>query len=113
MIYREIVHTCSNSEVARAAVKSIGGDFARDFVAEASRRELPSGVLAARLVREFADKADEVELQSVVAATHGSDQPILSGLRYILERGVRDNARKGGGNKTPPAWMIAAARSAA
>jgi hypothetical protein len=113
MIYREIVHTCSNSEVARAAVKSIGGDFARDFVAEASRRALPSGVLAARLVREFADKADEVELQSVVAATHGSDQPILSGLRYILERGVRDNARKAGGNKTPPAWMIAAARSAA
>ena len=25
MIYREIVHTCTNSEVARAAVKSIGG----------------------------------------------------------------------------------------
>lgn len=112
MIYREIVHTCSNTEVARAAVKSIGGDFAREFVAEATRRELPSGVLAARLVREFADKADEVELQSVVAATHGSDQPILSGLRYILERGVRDYVHKGGA-KTPPAWMIAAARSAA
>ena len=113
MIYREIVHTCSNTEVARAAVKSIGGDFAREFVAEATRRELPSGVLAARLVREFADKADEVELQSVVAATHGSDQPILSGLRYILERGVRDCAHKGGGKRTPPAWMIAAALSAA
>ena len=112
MIYREIVHTCSNSEVARAAVKSIGGDFARDFAAEASRREVPSGVLAARLVREFADKADEVELQRVVAATQGSDQPILSGLRYILERGVRDDPRKGGA-KTPPAWMIAATRSAA
>jgi len=113
MIYREIVHTCSNSEVARAAVKSIGGDFARDFAAEASRRELPSGVWAASLVREFADKADEVELQSVVAATHGSDQPILSGLRYILERGVRDSARKGSANRTPPAWMISATRSAA
>jgi hypothetical protein len=112
MIYREIVHTCTNSEVARAAVKSIGGDFARDFVAEASRRELPSGVLAARMVREFADKTDEVELQSVVAATHGSDQPILSGLRYILERGVRGDKPKGA-NRTPPAWMIAATRSAA
>ena len=71
MIYREIVHTCSNTEVARAAVKSIGGEFAREFAADASRRELPSGVWAARLVREFADTADEVELQSVVAATHG------------------------------------------
>ncbi len=112
MIYREIVHTCSNSKVAHAAVKSIGGDFAREFAADASQRKLPSGVWAARLVREFADKADEVELQGVVAATHGSDQPILSGLRYILERGVRDNSRKGGA-KAPPAWMIAAARSAA
>jgi hypothetical protein len=72
MIYREIVHTCSNAEVARAAVKSIGGDFAREFAADASRRQLPSGVWAARLVREFAEKADEVELQGVVAATHGS-----------------------------------------
>src|SRR5271156_6885970 len=96
MIYREIVHTCSNTEVARAAVKSIGGDFARDFVAEASRRELPSGVLAARLVREFADKADEVELQSVVAATHGSDQPILTGLPYLHEGGGADHVHQNG-----------------
>ena len=31
MIYREIVHTCSNSEVAGAAVDSIGGDFAKSL----------------------------------------------------------------------------------
>ena len=88
MIYREIVHTCSNSEVARAAVDSIGGEFARRFAADASQRELSSGAWAARLVREFADRADEVELHRVTAATHGSDQPILTGLRYILERSV-------------------------
>jgi hypothetical protein len=113
MLYREIVHTCSNSEVARAAVKSIGGDFAREFAADASQRQLSSGVWAANLVKQFADKADEVELQGVIAAAHGSDQPILSGLRYILERGVRENPRKVGAGKTPPAWLIAAARSAA
>jgi hypothetical protein len=111
MIYREIVRTCSNSEVARAAVKSIGGEFARDFAQEASRRELPSGVWAARLVREFADKADEVELQGVLAATHRSQQPVLSGLRYILERGVRVSSQKGG-EYMPPAWMIQASRPA-
>ena len=112
MTYREIVHTCSNAEVARAAVKSIGGDFAREFAADASRRQLPSGVWAARLVRQFAEQADEVQLQGVVAATHGSDQPILSGLRYILERGVRESPRNCGGGMTPPAWMIAACQPA-
>ena len=31
MIVHEIVLTCSNPHVARAAVASIGGDFAREF----------------------------------------------------------------------------------
>jgi hypothetical protein len=100
MIYREIVHTCSNSEVARAAVDSIGGEFARCFSAAASQRDLSSGAWAARLVREFADKADEVEWHRVSAAAYGADQPILGGLRYILERGAK--------NAGPTAWMIAA-----
>ena len=109
MIYREIVHTCSNSDVARAAIRSIGGEFAVRFAADASRREMSSGALAARMVREFAEKADEVEWHRVNAAARGADQPILSGLRYILERG----GREGDANPTPPAWMIAARRSAA
>jgi hypothetical protein len=108
MIYREIVHTCSNSYVARAAVDSIGGEFARRFAADASRRSLSSGAWAARLVREFADKADEVEWRRVHAAADGADQPILSGLRYILERSARER-----GDEAPPAWMIAARQSAA
>lgn len=109
MIYREIVHTCSNSNVARAAIRSIGGEFATRFAADASRREMSSGVWAARLVREFAEKADEVEWHRVNAVAKGADQPILSGLRYILERGVGEGAS----NPTPPAWLIAARRSAA
>ncbi len=109
MVYREIVHTCSNSNVARAAVDSIGGEFARGFAADAARRALSSGVWASRLVREFADRADEIEWQRVVAAAHGSDHPILTGLRYILERGVHETRR----DNAPPAWMIEASRPAA
>ena len=103
MIYREIVHTCSNSEVARAAVDSIGGEFAKRFAADASLRDLTSGAWAAKLVQDFAHRADEVEWHRVVSATHGSDQPILTGLRYILEHGAGKAA-----TSTPPAWMIAA-----
>jgi len=100
MIYREIVHTCSNSYVADAAVISLGGEIARAVSDDANRHAMSRGDYAARLVREFARKADEGEQRRVTAAARGSQQPILSGLRYILERSV--------GSETLPAWMIAA-----
>ncbi len=105
MIYREIVHTCSNINVANAAVASIGGQFATDFAEDANRREMSRGAFAAHLVREFASCADEREWRRLAVATRGSDYPILSGLRYILDRARRDSA--------PPAWMIAATLSPA
>jgi hypothetical protein len=109
---REIVRTCSNPHVARAALASIGGEFARRFAVDASRRDLPSGVLAARFVRAFADNADDEDWRRVAAATRGADQPILSGLLYILDRGLgteTDAAGRSPGN-TPPAWAICASR---
>jgi hypothetical protein len=89
MIYREIVHTCSNSYVADAAVISIGGEIARAVADDANRHAMSRGAYAAKLVREFASRADDGERGRVAAAAFRSEQPILSGLRYILERGVR------------------------
>jgi hypothetical protein len=88
MIVREIITTCSNPHVARAAVSSIGGDFARRFSRDAADRNLSSGLLASRLVRHFAKLADDSDWESVSEATRGADMPILSGLRCILERGL-------------------------
>jgi len=111
MVYREIVHTCSNSNVARAAVASIGGDFARRFAVEASRCDMPPGAFAAKLVKEFAQSADEVELNRLTEAAEREDLPLLGGLRYILERGVaRRDVRRARRDASPPAWMIEAAR---
>lgn len=109
---REIVRTCTNAHVARAALASIGGEFAERFTADASRRDLPSGVLAARLVREFAIHAADDDRRSVDAVTRGADQPVLVGLRYILARGlgVGQAAAAGAGEDMPPAWAICAAR---
>jgi hypothetical protein len=87
VIVREIVLTCSNPHVARAAVASIGGDFARRFSRDAAKRNLTSGVFAAGLVRRFSRQAGHGDWEGVGEATRGVDQPILSGLRYILERG--------------------------
>ena len=90
MIVREIVITCSNPDVARAAIASIGGDFAQRFSRDAESRNLSSGRLASRLVRGFAKHADESAWKGVGDATQGADMPILSGLRYILERSLED-----------------------
>ena len=109
---REIGRTCSNPHVARAALVSIGGEFARRFAADASRCDLPSGVLAARFVSAFAENADDEDWRRVAAATRGADQPILSGLRYILDRGLSAETNAAGcapGN-TSPAWAICASR---
>jgi hypothetical protein len=88
MIAHEIVVTCSNPYVARAAVASIGGDFARQFSREAALRELSSGMLASRLVSAFARMAKDSDWDKVADAIRGADTPILTGLRHILERGL-------------------------
>jgi len=89
MILREIVHTCSNAHVARAALASIGGDFAAHFAARASRKNMSAGMLAAHMVKEFSIKAADEEWGGVDEAVRGADQPILSGLRYILSQDLR------------------------
>ena len=88
MIVREIVRTCSNPHVARAAVVSIGGEFARRFSNNAAKRNLPSGHFAAGIVRRFSRQAGASDWRRVDEAIRGADQPILSGLKYILEHGV-------------------------
>jgi hypothetical protein len=88
VIVREILRTCSNPHVARAAVASIGGDFARRVSRDAEKRNLTSGIFAAGVVRRFSRAADARDWEGVNQATRGADQPILSGLRYILEHGA-------------------------
>ena len=106
MIVHEIVVTCSNPHIARAAVASIGGEFARQFSRDAASRQLSSGLLASRLVRHFARRAEDSDWEGLGEATRGSELPILSGLRYILERGLEI----GGDDKQPEEAPWAAAR---
>ena len=84
MILKEIVRTCSNANVAGAALSSIGGEFAENFAAHASHSNFSPGMLAALIVKQFAETASVEEMADVHAAAHGTDQPLLSGLRHIL-----------------------------
>lgn len=93
MITREIVSTCSNPHIARAAIDSIGGDFAGWITAEAERRNLSSGLLAAKLVSDFGHGARDRDWQGLGEAIRGADMPILCGLQYIVEQGATAKER--------------------
>jgi len=86
MLAREIIRTCSNAHVAYAALVSIGGEFAAEVAGKALETNRSIGVFVAEVVKDFSHEADDDEWDGVDEAGRGADQPILSGLRYILGR---------------------------
>jgi hypothetical protein len=81
----EIIHTCSNEKVAQAAVASLGFDFARRVRIEAENHGATTGAFVAKLVREFGKSVDPDECLALDRMIKKADQPILCGLRLILE----------------------------
>ncbi|MDR3408337.1 MAG: hypothetical protein P4L68_07555 [Methylovirgula sp.] len=88
----EIVHTCSNEHVARAAVASIGVSFASRVRFVADLLGVSVGVFTAQTVRTFGEEASAGARREVVRAMVRSDQPILRGLEAILERELEDSS---------------------
>jgi len=84
----EIVHSCSNRHVAYAALSSIGGDFAKLVVARATLSSLAPGLFVAATVKEFSRRAEDYEWDGLEDAMRGADQPVLTGLRHILDRSM-------------------------
>jgi hypothetical protein len=84
----EIIHTCSHEKVARAAVASMGSNFASRVEVTAGANGLSIGAFAARAVREFDKIGGEQEKQALRQAMNGSDHPILAGLAHILEPAI-------------------------
>jgi hypothetical protein len=85
----EIVHTCSNEQVAQAAVASLGFAFATRVWTQAEGQGVTMGAFAARVVHEFGKSADAGERRAVHSVMDKADQPILVGLRFILEGRLR------------------------
>jgi hypothetical protein len=94
MITDEIIHTCLNIHVARAALASIGGDLAARVDARAKRANVTSGAVVARMVKDFSRSAGDDEWDGLDEAARGADQPILSGLGYILGAALSKDAER-------------------
>lgn len=92
----DLINSCAHGAVARAALGSIGPAFA-DRVCVAARRSGAddAGAFAAKSVRAFAREADAAELRRLAGAMEGKDQPVLEGLRFILDRAIARDAGHG------------------
>jgi hypothetical protein len=85
MLVAELVKSCSNPNVADAALASIGPDFRRQVERAAIRAGMDAGRFAARCVEEFGREGNGLRRAAVIRAMERQDMPLLSGLRRILE----------------------------
>jgi hypothetical protein len=87
----EILHTCSNEKIAQAAVLSLGFDFASRVRSAAEGHGITTGVLVAGIIRDFGKTADADDRRLVTRTMEKTDQPLLVGLRFIVDAYLRAN----------------------
>lgn len=92
MLVTDLIHSCSNEMVAQAALMSIGGRFAERVRIAAQEKGLSVGRFVAAVVRDFARKADENVREALRERIIGDDQPLLTGLRALIEPALQDSA---------------------
>ena len=85
MLMDDIFHSCSHEKVAQAAVACIGGAFADRVRHAAADHGLTPGAFAAKAVRRFDRTASGDARDILRRALRGTDQPVLQGLRLIVE----------------------------
>lgn len=97
----DLIHSCSNAYVARAALASIGSGYLERVEAMTPDADLSAGAFAARAVRRFARDAGERDFAELADAVAGSEQPVLAGLRFIVERAFASARYAGAAGESP------------
>jgi hypothetical protein len=92
MLIADLIHSCSNEKVAQAAVACIGGHFADRVRRVAGRNGLNVGRFVAIVVRNFACRANDEARAALSTKVAGADQPLLNGLRHVVEPALEDSA---------------------
>ncbi len=108
MVIADMIHSCSNAHVAKAAVSCIGGVFAERVAAAARERGMELGGFVAVLVLDFGRAADGEAMKTLSRKIAGADQPILQGLAHLLEPSLGAEERAGpeaGGPSLPAATL--------
>lgn len=92
MLVADLIHSCSNEMVAQAALSCIGGRFAERVRVAAQQKGMSVGRFVAAVVRDFARRADDGVREALRERITGDDQPLLMGLRAMLEPALEDGA---------------------
>jgi hypothetical protein len=92
MLVTDLIHSCSNEMVAQAALMSIGGRFAERVRVAAQEKGVSVGRFVAAVVRDFAQRADDSVREALRERILGDDQPLLTGLRALIEPALGDCA---------------------
>jgi hypothetical protein len=95
MLIADLIHSCSNEKVAQAALTCIGGRFAERVSVCAREKGMTSGAFVAAVIYRFARRADTASQDALREKMTGYDQPILEGLRALLESALADNRELG------------------
>ncbi len=85
MVIVDLINSCSNDKVAQAALACIGGHFAERVRVVAGEKGLNVGRFVVLAVREFASRSDEAAQEALRVKVVRDDQPLLRGLREVLE----------------------------
>jgi hypothetical protein len=94
IVLTELIRSCSHEKVAEAAVASIGPGFRRLIADAAEARRLSIGAYTSACVHHFALEAEDNDWQDLSIQVEGSDMPILTGLRHILEASLPADLRQ-------------------
>jgi len=86
MELRLVIGACSNEHVASWALQSMDDELATRARREAACKGKPPGRFIAEIVRDFERNSDFAARANAARSIRGSDQPLLTGLRFILAR---------------------------
>lgn len=92
MLIADLIHSCSNDKVAQAALACIGGRFAERVCEVAHERGVSVGRFVVIVVGDFARRTDERAREALREKVSREDQPLLKGLRAVLESALEDKA---------------------
>ncbi len=92
MVIADMIHSCSNANVAEAAVYSIGGEFAERVHAAARKNGVNSGRFVSIVMRNFGRRASRETLAGLNRKIAGADQPLLRGLVHVVEPALEEEA---------------------
>ena len=95
MLIADLIHSCSNEKVAEAALCCLGGRFAENVNVAAREKGMSAGAFVVGVIRDFARHADTPTRESLREKIVSDDQPLLEGLRTLLEGALRESLMPG------------------